>query len=333
MRRIPLLIALLMAFSSIAQFAPAVGQMGSTAIYKDSTIIMGWATTCSVVRGPVDIRYPLLSLASSGHDSLAIGKAGNGVVSLGDGGIATLTFSPPITNGEGPDFSVFENSFSDNFLELAFVEVSSDGLHFVRFPATSLLQDTSQTGPFGLTEATQIHNLAGKYRGLYGTPFDLEELKNIEELNLSAITHIRLIDVIGSIDNTYASTDQYGQVINDPWPTAFPSGGFDLDAVGVIHQSTTAIAYRVNQQEKAFLYPNPVTRESHFYYTIDSPTSVRISIKNNMGQELRVWHQTFQEVGSFTLPLKDLELATGLYYIQLHTSKTSYPIPFLITHD
>ncbi|MFN6048554.1 MAG: T9SS C-terminal target domain-containing protein, partial [Bacteroidota bacterium] len=51
--------------------------------------------------------------------------ASNGVVSLGDGGIATLTFDPPITNGDGFDFAVFENTFLDTFLELAFVEVST----------------------------------------------------------------------------------------------------------------------------------------------------------------------------------------------------------------
>jgi hypothetical protein len=37
-------------------------------------------------------------------------------------------------------------------------------------------------------------------------------------------------------ENNYASCDSQGHQINDPWPTPFPTGGFDLDAVGVIHQ-------------------------------------------------------------------------------------------------
>ena len=56
------------------------------------------------------------------------------VVVLGDAGSITLTFDAPICNGSGYDFAVFENSLNDTFLEFAFIEVSSDGEHFVRFP-------------------------------------------------------------------------------------------------------------------------------------------------------------------------------------------------------
>ena len=36
---------------------------------------------------------------------------------VGDGGSAILTFDTPIANGPGFDFAVFENGFSDTFLE------------------------------------------------------------------------------------------------------------------------------------------------------------------------------------------------------------------------
>ena len=52
---------------------------------------------------------------------MAIGAPGNGVVSLGDGGYALLTFEKPIKNGID-DFAIFENSFSDTFLELGLVD-------------------------------------------------------------------------------------------------------------------------------------------------------------------------------------------------------------------
>ena len=41
-------------------------------------------------------------------------------------------------------------------------------------------------------------------------------------------------------ENDYASYDSQRHQINDPWPTAFDigTGGFDLDAVGVINEKT-----------------------------------------------------------------------------------------------
>jgi hypothetical protein len=44
---------------------------------------------------------------------------------------------------------------------------------------------------------------------------------------------VRIVDVVGSL--TLGSVDSLGNVVNDPYPTAFASGGFDLDAVGVLH--------------------------------------------------------------------------------------------------
>ena len=52
-------------------------------------------------------------------------------------------------------------------------------------------------------KAIDINNLAGKYRALYGTPFDLEELSDYQAINIDSITHIRVIDVVGSIKEKY----------------------------------------------------------------------------------------------------------------------------------
>ncbi len=220
-------------------YPPAAGQSGSTAIYKDDPCFVAWATGCEVVRGPMDISNPSAGDASCGLPEDAIGKAEGtsyDVVSLGDGGYATLTFDAPIWDGPGWDFAVFENGFSDTFLELAFVEVSSDGVNFFRFDSVSLTQTDTQVGGFGALDPTNIHNLAGKYRQGYGTPFDLSELANTPGLDINHITHVRVIDVVGSIDDAYCRYDSQGHKINDPWPTPFSSSGFDLDAVGVINQ-------------------------------------------------------------------------------------------------
>ncbi len=225
------------------QFPPAAGQTGSTAIARDSAIIQSWASGIELVRGYIQISDTSIyssgsNKATFGHSSNALGVAeGNSteVVSLGDGGMATLTFDRLIVDGPGADFAVYENSFGDTFLELAFVEVSSDGINFSRFPSVSLTQSETQIGPWDEIDPTQIHNLAGKYRQGFGTPFDLSDLEYNPLVDVNAIRFVRIIDVVGSINPEYASIDSQGNIINDPYPTPFNSGGFDLDGVAVIN--------------------------------------------------------------------------------------------------
>jgi hypothetical protein len=254
-----LIISLFISIISAAQFAPQAGQIGSDAIHRDSTIIKAWAKTCSVQRGWMNIADTTLGKASSGLPSNAIGRSGlSGTVSLGDGGSAILSFNHPIINGVGPDFAVFENAF-DPFLELAFVEVSSDGENYFRFPSVSLTDTTTQVESFGGLDATKIHNLAGKYILFHGVPFDLEEMINIPGLDVNNVTHVKIIDVVGNISDEFASRDSEGNKINDPWPTPFETGGFDLEAIAVIHQNENIVLnYFENKREDEFnIYPNP----------------------------------------------------------------------------
>ena len=228
----------LVPFLSLAQsFSPDPDEVGTTAIFKDSSIFVAWATGVDVNRGYLNIQTPADGYVSFGSDLDAIGVAtGTEVVSLGDGGSAIITFNRPIANGLGPDFAIFENGFLDNYIELAFVEVSSNGIDYVRFPAISEEQDTLQIDNFNFSDCRYFYNFAGKYRANYGTPFDLEELMDSTNLDVNNITHIKLIDVVGSIDPLYGSYDSQGNIINDTYPTPFPSGGFDLDGIGVINE-------------------------------------------------------------------------------------------------
>ena len=235
--------ALFPALAPAGPYAPAADEPGSTAVAYDSASIVGWASgSQNLVRGPVNISNPGLGYANYGSDTDALGASDAAqnnslpVVSLGDGGRITLTFARPIANGPGADFAVFENGINDNFLELAFVDVSSDGTNFTRFRAVSLTQRTTQVGPFDQTlDATDLYNLAGKYRVGFGTPFDLAELAGTPGLDINNVTHIRIQDVVGSINPLYGTVDSLGNLINDPWPTNFGTGGFDLDAVGVMN--------------------------------------------------------------------------------------------------
>ena len=172
-----LLYPLASSVSMAGSYPPAAGVHGSTAIHMDDPAFVGWATGYS--------DYTAGSNVDSAWQTpeKAVGKAtGNSydVVSLGRGGQITLTFDTPIEDGEGWDFAVFENSFSDSFLELAYVEVSSDGAHYLRFANDSLTAEP--VGAYGSVDPTDIEGLAGKYRQGYGTPFDLADLGNTEEV-------------------------------------------------------------------------------------------------------------------------------------------------------
>lgn len=218
----------------------AAGTDGSLAVAQDDPSLVAFATGfVDLVRGPAQLGDPAKGVVSFGSGEQALGPAGldpYDVVSLGDGGAITLTFAQPITDGPGWDFAVFENSFSDGFLELAAVEVSSNGVDFFRFDAVSDTPVAPQVGGFGTLDPTNLQNLAGKHRLGFGTPFDLAELAGRGPLlDVGAITHVRIVDVVGVVDAARATFDAAGRVINDPWPTPFATGGFDLDAVGVRH--------------------------------------------------------------------------------------------------
>ncbi|EMI21560.1 cell surface protein [Rhodopirellula maiorica SM1] len=209
-------------------YAPAAGETGSTAIAMDDPAIVAWATDWQNYDAGSDVSETFQTPAK------ALGPAAGtsfDIVSLGRGGKITLQFDIPIRDGLGADFAVFENSVTDTFLELAFVEVSSNGSDFFRFDTDSLTD--SSVGGFGSIDPTNIDGFAGKYRQGFGTPFDLNDLAGVSaNLDISAITHVRIVDIVG--DGT--QTDSSGDTVYDPYPTV-GSAGFDLDAIGVINQA------------------------------------------------------------------------------------------------
>ena len=296
-----------------AQFAPASCFPGTTAMHADSSAFVAWATGCTVERGPMRINKPNLGLASYGEEALVVGVPGGtyDVVSLGDGGSATVTFASPIFNGEGPDFAVFENGLHPDtdstmtmyFLEIAFVEVSSDGENFFRFPAVTHVQTETQLGGFAYMNPEQIHNFAGKYEAFYGTPFDLDEVEDNPLLDKNKVTHVRIIDVVGNINPEYATYDSEGHPVNDPWPTGFESCGFDLDAIGVIHD----IAHNEvpeNENETVAVYPNPVKDR----LTVKAENLQSVEVYDLMGQRVLTTTTSTIDMGS---------LYQGIYFVRI----------------
>jgi hypothetical protein len=182
-------------------------------------------------------------------------------------GWITLFFDEPICNNKGYDFAVFENGMiSKNttsggsiagqvMAELAYVEVSSNGKDFVRFPAVSLT--AGPVGPYGTIDISNVYNLAGKHPNANGictgTPFDLQEIAHEPNVvsgivDINIIKYVRIVDIPGTGDfydnavkhidpNTRPGWDYYknNHPIFDAWPT-WGSGGFDLEAIGVLHE-------------------------------------------------------------------------------------------------
>ncbi|AKB30298.1 Chitin binding protein [Methanosarcina siciliae T4/M] len=159
-----------------------------------------------------------------------------------DPGSIIVGFNVTIVNGDGHDFAVFENGFGTNdgiFGELGYVEVSTNGVTFARFPSISLTSEA--TGGYGTFDSTDIYNLAGKHAALWGTPFDLSDLAQSSEVlsgavDLDNINYVRVVDIPGTGD----FKDSLGNPIYDAWLT-WGTGGFDLDAVGVINSQPKAL--------------------------------------------------------------------------------------------
>lgn len=166
---------------------------------------------------------------------------GWGFIGIDSPGQITLSFANGISMSGGADFVVFENSSGSQtnaFIELAYVEVSTNGVDFSRFASTYL--NTTPTGAFTTLDPTNIDNLAGKHVNAggnsWGTPFSLGDLADDPlvlsgAVDLSQIWFVRLIDIPGN--GTFK--DSLGNPIYDPTPTN-GSSGFDLEAIGVIHQ-------------------------------------------------------------------------------------------------
>ncbi len=197
-------------------------------------------------------------------DIVSLGEVYTSQIGTVDPGEITLTFDAPIFDGPGADFAVFENGFEAPagsplvFAELAFVEVSTDGDHWVRFPAISNTPElSSSTAPI---DATDVYNLAGKHVNnvdanqilqSWGTPFDLSTLETHPDtqgvsplVDLNNINYVKIIDIPGTGD----IVDSEDNPIYDAHADDGTTNGFDLEALGVIWRHQTAADW----QEQAF---------------------------------------------------------------------------------
>jgi len=175
------------------------------------------------------------------------------IVSLGERDVAstdppgeiTLTFAVAIRNRPGVNLAVFENSIVSAggiMAEFGYVEVSTDGQAWARFPSVSLIPEA--VGPYGTIDATEVFNLAGKHTAGEGTPFDLDDLTGEDAVidglvDLDNIRYVKIVDVPGGgnyFDEAVSLGYDDNHAIYDAYPT-YGSGGFDLEAIAVLNEN------------------------------------------------------------------------------------------------
>src|SRR4030042_3907614 len=238
-------------------------------------IFRGWATPVVSYKPTPGVfavwRDPNNALGPATGDNLdivSLGDLDSSQIVLGmEPGKITLSFSEPIRDCNGYDFVVFENGLVSNyntgggsvkvqmFAELGYVEVSSNGGDFVRFPSVSLT--AALVGMYGTIEISDVYNLAGKHPNAdgvcIGTPLDLSEMAGEESVlsgvvDINNINYVRIVDIPGSVDfedeavrhidpGSWPVWELYvnNHPIYDAWLT-FESGGVDLEAMGVLEE-------------------------------------------------------------------------------------------------
>ncbi|MHC4375925.1 MAG: hypothetical protein ACYS26_04935 [Planctomycetota bacterium] len=172
-----------------------------------------------------------------------LGSGSLDVLTLGEGGDIVLGFEGDLVDGPGADFTVFENGFvltgsAAVFAEILFVEVSTDGANFARFPSSYVGSGSDMGSYRGLAGGLPVlANVATNSVSPFdpaisgGEAFDLAELAlhplvQAGTVDLQAIRFVRLVDAL------VADTDSQGTPL-----MAF--GGSDVDAVAAIHSDQT----------------------------------------------------------------------------------------------
>lgn len=192
--------------------------------------------------------YALGPVTGDNFDVVSLGDLNaTQLASNTDPGAITVEMDNPLADLPGADFVVFENTLISGGLsgvagqvaaDLGYVEVSSNGADFARFPSRSLTPAAVST--WWTIDATNVFNLAGKHANGYGdswgTPFDLSQLAGEPlviggTVNLNNITYVRVVDIPGN--GKYLDSHSPPSPIYDPWLTS-GSGGLDLEAVGGI---------------------------------------------------------------------------------------------------
>ncbi|MGH7493143.1 MAG: FlgD immunoglobulin-like domain containing protein [bacterium] len=236
------------------------------------------------------------------------------LLSLGTGGEIMLEFTDNyIIDGQGVDFTVFENPFyiggdtSQPFIEAAFVAVSMDGQHWVEFPWDT----TTFEGFAGVTPTKDNQNPTDpKVSG--GNSFDLAQV------GLPFAKFVKLTDL--------GNLKKEGSFNSD----------FDLDAVVAVNNvpgQPTSVAEHPGTQPNSFTlfqnYPNPFNPTTTIEFSVAAKSRIQIQIFNLQGQMVRELVDQEYVAGKYAMQWdgRDAEarnVASGIYLYEMKAGKTRW---------
>jgi hypothetical protein len=225
------------------------------------------------------------------------------ILSLGDAGEIILEFTDNfIFDGNGPDFTVFENVFyffgtTDPFIEAAFVAASMDGEIWYEFPWDT----TTWEGFAGVTPMFDNQNPTDpSVSG--GDQFDLEDIglpyaKYIKLTDLGAMKQEGLFNGDFDLDAVVAINSQEGQ------PTAI-----------TLEQTILPANYSLEQN-----YPNPFNPSTTINYKLPVTSYIDLSIFNLQGQKVATLVSGTKHAGNHQIQWDATGFASGVYLYHLST--------------
>jgi len=231
---------------ALALFAPVILSTTAAAQVRFATSVVSYTQgTGSGIFVPTN--------ALGGPLGAGLGSGSGDVCTLGVGGSLTLGFDVTIADGPGADLTVFENVFlfsGQPFSEVAYVEVSTNGVDFARFPSSyagpssGLPGFTAPWGTYsGLTGfAPVLANVATNTIDPLdpvvsgGEAFDLAALAN-DPLVIGGLVDLAQVHFVRIVDVPHQSgLDSFGRVIFD---NSGPTGSADIEAVAVLQHTGT----------------------------------------------------------------------------------------------
>ncbi|MDZ7724343.1 MAG: FlgD immunoglobulin-like domain containing protein [candidate division KSB1 bacterium] len=261
------------------------------------------------VLGPPD-PDPMLSIYQSSNKPQEI-------LSLGTGGEIVLEFIDTIiVDGEGADFTVFENPFvysmggEDHvFIEAGIVSVSQDGNEFVEFPYDTV----TWSGLAGVTPTLDAYHFDDPSRS-GGDSFDLADV------GLESARYVKIRD-LGSIKKEGA------------W-----NGDFDLDAVVAVNYISTETLIESNPSISApanFVLhpntPNPFNPVTQIRFSVNQPGRITVDIYSITGRNVNTLVNRQLSVGKYEFQWdstddRGLPVASGVYMARISSSHHSESI-------
>jgi hypothetical protein len=249
------------------------------------------------------------------------------VHSLGIGGFLELGFDVVVRDGPGADLLIAENAFFAaaagwSFAEVAFVEVSSNGVDFARLPS-AYLGPAVEPGPFGTLVVGSYENMAGSTPVYAGSaahsnadPLDVVEaggdaidlgdlvddpLVRAGRVALAAITRVRLVDMRSGVDR-----DARGVVVRDAG-----AGSADIDAV-------TALHWVGDGKERGPWVELDVPADGAFVLTLGDPDGLGDLDLGSLRAAL------------FGIPIDPLALLAGTAVVAVAPDRATFRLPFAL---